>query len=56
MQSPKRFVREGAKVILTYQGERQQQTVEELAAELHAHQVLACDVTQDAQLDALAPN
>ena len=48
------FVREGAKVILTYQGERQRQTVEELAAELHAHQTLACDVTQDAQIDALA--
>ena len=48
------FVREGAEVILTYQGDRQRQTVEELAAELKAHQALACDVTQDAQLDALA--
>jgi enoyl-[acyl-carrier protein] reductase I len=48
------FVREGAEVILTYQGERQKQTVEEMAAELKVHRVLGCDVTQDAQLDALA--
>jgi enoyl-[acyl-carrier protein] reductase I len=48
------FVREGAYVILTYQGERQKQTVEELAAGIQAAQVLPCDVTQDAQLDALA--
>jgi len=47
------FVREGAKLILTYQGDRQKQTVEELAAELKAHQAIACDVTQDAQLAAL---
>lgn len=50
----KAFIREGAQVTLTYQGERQKQTVEELASELKAHQVLPCDVTQDAQLDALA--
>jgi len=48
------FVREGAQVILTYQSERQKQTVEELAAGLKVQQVLPCDVTQDAQLDALA--
>jgi len=48
------FVREGAKVILTYQGDRQKQTVEELAAELKVHQTLACDVTQDTQIEALA--
>ena len=47
------FTREGAKLILTYQGDRQKQTVEELAAELKAHQTLACDVTEDTQLDAL---
>jgi enoyl-[acyl-carrier protein] reductase I len=47
------FTREGAKLILTYQGDRQKQTVEELAADLKAHKTLACDVTQDAQLDAL---
>lgn len=50
----KAFIREGARVILTYQGDRQKQTVEELAAELKAQQVLPCDVTQDAQVDALA--
>jgi enoyl-[acyl-carrier protein] reductase I len=49
----KAFIREGAQVILTYQGDRQKQTVEELAAELKVQQVLPCDVTQDAQLDAL---
>jgi enoyl-[acyl-carrier protein] reductase I len=49
----KAFIREGAQVILTYQGDRQKQTVEELATELQARQVLPCDVTQDAQLDAL---
>jgi enoyl-[acyl-carrier protein] reductase I len=48
------FIRENAQVILTYQGERQRQTVEELAAELKARQVLPCDVTQDTQVDALA--
>jgi enoyl-[acyl-carrier protein] reductase I len=50
----KAFVREGAQVILTYQGDRQKQTVEELGAEIKVQQVLPCDVTQDAQLDALA--
>ena len=47
------FTREGAKLLLTYQGDRQKQTVEELAADLRAHKTLPCDVTQDAQLDAL---
>jgi enoyl-[acyl-carrier protein] reductase I len=50
----KAFIREGADVILTYQGDRQKQTVDELAAELKVRRVLPCDVTQDAQLDALA--
>jgi enoyl-[acyl-carrier protein] reductase I len=50
----KAFIREGAQVILTYQSDRQKQTVEELAAELKARHVVPCDVTQDAQLDALA--
>jgi enoyl-[acyl-carrier protein] reductase I len=50
----KAFIREGAEVILTYQGERQKETVEELAADLKVRQVLPCDVTQDPQLDALA--
>jgi enoyl-[acyl-carrier protein] reductase I len=48
------FHREGAKLILTYLGERQKQTVEELAAELGGAEVIACDVTSDAEIDALA--
>jgi len=48
------FKREGANLILTYQGDRQKLTVEELGAELGASQVLACDVSQDSELDNLA--
>ena len=47
------FRREGARVALTYQGERQKLTVEELAAELGCELVASCDVTQDADLEAL---
>lgn len=47
------FVREGATLILTYQGERQRQTVEELGGELKATRILACDVTKQQELDAL---
>lgn len=47
------FVREGASLILTYQGERQRQTVEELGSELKASKVLPCDVTKQAELDDL---
>jgi enoyl-[acyl-carrier protein] reductase I len=48
------FRREGAGLILTYQGERQKQTVEDLAAELSAQRVLPCDVTQEQELERLA--
>jgi len=48
------FAREGAGLLLTYQGERQRQTVEGLAAELGARQVLPCDVTEDEELAQLA--
>ncbi len=48
------FRREGAKLLLTYQGERQRLTVEELAAELCAAQVLNCDVTVEEELVRLA--
>jgi enoyl-[acyl-carrier protein] reductase I len=41
------FRREGANIILTYQGERLKQTVEELGAELGASQIFECDVTKD---------
>ncbi len=47
------YQREGARTILTYQGERQRQTVEELAAELGITTVLACDVTSDESIAAM---
>jgi enoyl-[acyl-carrier protein] reductase I len=47
------FVREGARLVITYQGERQRQTVEELGAELGATRILACDVTQEEELACL---
>jgi enoyl-[acyl-carrier protein] reductase I len=47
------FVREGASLYLTYQGERQRATVEELGAELKATKVLPCDVTKQEELDQL---
>jgi enoyl-[acyl-carrier protein] reductase I len=49
----KAFKREGAQLILTYQGDRQKLTVEELAQELHAEHVMPCDVNDDGQLDTL---
>ena len=46
------FVREGGKLILTYQGDRQKGTVQDLANELApGTQVLACDVTIQQELD-----
>jgi enoyl-[acyl-carrier protein] reductase I len=47
------YRREGARLILTYQGERQKATVEELGADLGASLVLNCDVTKDDELAAL---
>ena len=48
------FVREGAKLVLTYQGDRQQQTVEELGSALGSETlVLPCDVTSEEQLSDL---
>ncbi len=48
------FRREGAKILLTYQSERQRETVEELGAELGAASVFECDVTKDQDLALLA--
>ncbi|MDX1979148.1 MAG: enoyl-ACP reductase [Bryobacteraceae bacterium] len=48
------YAREGARVLLTYQSERQKQTVEELGAEIGAAKVLQCDVTKEEELSALA--
>jgi len=47
------FSREGASLVLTYLGERQRQSVEELACDLHVSAVLPCDVTKDEELVAL---
>jgi len=47
------FRREGAELVLTYQGERQKKTVEELGTELGAARVLCCDVSQDEEIAAL---
>lgn len=48
------FRREGAKLVITYQGERQRQTVEELAGALGAARIVSCDVTKDEELAQLA--
>ncbi len=47
------FVREGASLVLSYQGDRQRKTVEELGAELKATKVVNCDVTKQSDLDGL---
>jgi enoyl-[acyl-carrier protein] reductase I len=47
------FRREGAKLMLTYQGDRLKQTVEELGTELGAARIFDCDVTKDADLARL---
>ena len=44
------FQREGARLILTYQGERLRKPVEELGETLGAARVIECDVANDAQL------
>jgi enoyl-[acyl-carrier protein] reductase I len=48
------FRRAGAGVILTYQGERQRETVEAIGAELGACRVLPCDVGRDDELERLS--
>jgi enoyl-[acyl-carrier protein] reductase I len=48
------FAREGANVVITYQGERQKLTVDELAAELSpTAKAIQCDVTRPDELAAL---
>src|SRR3954465_9639397 len=47
------FVRERASLILTYQGERQRQAVEEFGTELNATKVVNCDVTKPEELENL---
>jgi enoyl-[acyl-carrier protein] reductase I len=48
------FRREGAQLVLTYQGERQRLTVEELGRDLGAAKIFNCDVTKTEELDRLA--
>jgi enoyl-[acyl-carrier protein] reductase I len=48
------FRREGAQLVLTYQGERQRLTVEELGGDLGAAKIFNCDVTKTEELDRLA--
>jgi len=48
------FRREGATLLITYQGERQRLTVEELGKELGAAKILNCDVTKDEEIASLA--
>jgi enoyl-[acyl-carrier protein] reductase I len=46
--------REGARLALTYQGQRLEENVRDLAASLDQPVILPCDVTRDEDLDALA--
>ena len=46
--------REGARLAVTYQGERLEENVRELAAGLRDPVILPCDVARDEDLDALA--
>ncbi len=47
--------REGARLALTYQGERLEETVRKRATELENPVILPLDVTRDEELDALVP-
>jgi enoyl-[acyl-carrier protein] reductase I len=47
------YRREGAKLVLTYQGERIKLTVEELGQSLGADKVFQCDVTKEEELGRL---
>jgi enoyl-[acyl-carrier protein] reductase I len=47
------FSREGATLVLTYLGERQKASIEELANGLNVAAILPCDVTRDEELAAL---
>src|SRR5262249_46516289 len=46
--------REGARLAVTFQGERLEENVRELAASLEDPLILPCDVSRDADLQALA--
>jgi len=48
--------REGARLALTYQGERLKENVEELAEKLDKPAILPCDVTDDEQIGSVFQN
>jgi enoyl-[acyl-carrier protein] reductase I len=48
------YQREGARLLLTYQGERLKKSVEDLGASLGAARVIECDVTRDQDLARLS--
>ena len=48
------FSREGARLVFTFQGERQEKDVRELAGTLPDSVILPCDVTRDEELAELA--
>src|SRR5437660_10593556 len=47
------LAREGAELAFTFQGERLEQGVRDLASSVGSSLVLGCDVTNDADLDAV---
>jgi len=47
------YAREGASLVLTYLGERQKDSIEELGKDLNVVATFPCDVTKDDELDAL---
>src|SRR5437667_11648474 len=47
------FSREGARLTLTYLGERQKESIADLGKDLNVEAVLPCDVTKDDELAAL---
>jgi enoyl-[acyl-carrier protein] reductase I len=47
------FSREGATLVLTYLGDRQKQSIEELSQGIRMAAILPCDVTRDTDLAAL---
>jgi enoyl-[acyl-carrier protein] reductase I len=47
------FSREGGTLVLTYLGDRQKESIEDLAKDLNVAAILPCDVTKDDDLTAL---
>src|SRR3954462_6269034 len=47
------FSREGASLVLTYLGDRQKDSIQELSKDLNVAAILPCDVTKDEELAAL---